>query len=236
MRRWCVAVLTCAATLLPGTSAASIGNQPVVSEHEEVSGDRWVTSRFSTSESRIRPGLDNQGYIYADPGGFWRPSSRYASSYEVGWGSECDGGYDWFARNSFSFDLSELEPGSARGATLVLRRGVTSYGGTLQLNEVTTPARRLYLGDPWDIFADLGDGTVYGRHAVTDAANPNAWVRLRLNRAAVADINAAAGGWFSVGGSLSDSPGPTCGRHTLFGFTGNVGPQRLVIRGVADSR
>lgn len=52
-------------------------------------------------------------------------------------------------------------------------------------------------------------------------------MRLPLNAAGVADINRAAGGFFSIGGRLMDT---RRGERYLFGFSGRSGVQALVVR------
>ena len=56
-----------------------------------------------------------------------------------------------------------------------------------------------------------------------------------LNSAAIFDINAAMGGWFSVGGSLLSlgSPMPS-GTEGFFGGSNGSGEQRLVLEVVPE--
>ena len=85
------------------------------------------TAAFDTSQSRFRPGFDNQGTVWGNahdpPNGYWEGAG--AAAYAVG--------FEWEApyelRNHFTFDLSSLPAGSATGAVLVLRNGNDwSYG------------------------------------------------------------------------------------------------------------
>ncbi len=180
---------------------------------------------FSTSQSRFTRFSDNQGW--------W--STRYGNdaandNYVVGESDEPGVVY----RNFFTFDLSRLG-GRVEAARLVLRRyrGGGEATETLGLYAVATAAPRLNHneGPNRAIFRDLGTGQSYGRFAVA-TRSPNPYVYLSLNHAAVADINAARGRFFSIGGSLLTAGGdcPFEGNcDKLFRYSQGRGMQQLVV-------
>jgi len=174
--------------------------------------------RLDTDEGNFDRGTENQGW--------WATRETNFDSndnYLVGAPPDLDGTF----RDFFTFDLSRLTE-RARAATLIVRR-YRSAGDAkevLGLFHVATGARRLNnnsgLSDR--IFRDLGTGTRYGRFPISPSGHGP--VRLRLNHAAVADINAARGGYFSIGGSLLSIDGR---EEFLFGRSGPGGVQRLVV-------
>jgi hypothetical protein len=185
-----------------------------------------VTSRvFDTSDDRFDQGVDNQGW--------WATSQENEDAndnYVVG-SCNCRGeGVDRF-RNFFSFDLSTLKA-KVVGATLVVRRyrGTGDFTETYGLYDVHTGAKRLNNNRGVDvrIYRDLGSGTAYGRYVLPTDADATAAVRMRLNGAAIADLNAARGGFFSIGGKVL-SIRKSEFDQTLFGFSRGRGMQRLVV-------
>jgi hypothetical protein len=183
---------------------------------------------FDTSQSPFTPGQEDQGYYQLTE------ARTVNSNYFVG---QIDGGGGRVAvwRNFFTFDLGSLDPGlEIVSATLQLRRysSATGFGDvTYQLWDVATDAQALNQTTAIDlnIFDDLGSGTSYGEFAVsTDAGtDPGETLSFQLDAAALADIRSAAGGFFSIGGSL-DAPG-LAGSFTLFSGSGAAGIQRLVL-------
>ncbi len=174
--------------------------------------------RLDTDEGRFDRGTDNQGW--------WATREESLDSndnYLVGDSTTTPGIF----RNFFTFDLSR-KIGRVRAATLILRRydGAGDATEVLGLFHVATGDRRLNdnQGRSDRIFRDLGTGTRYGRFTIS-TSDPGP-VRLRLNRAAVADINAARGGYFSIGGSLLSIDGDG---ERLFGFSHGGGVQRLLV-------
>lgn len=188
---------------------------------------------FDTSQSRFRPGLDNQGTVFGDAQdpdvGYWGDTPNAA--YLVG--------FEWEApyelRNYFTFDLSTLTPGSATSAVLVLRNGNDwSYGpgGLFRIREVVTGARALNLhnADPERIFDDLGMGPVFGSKRIIKSTATGPVVSIRLNDKGVAAINAAAGRFFSVGGRLTNKRvDPYQGHSILWLYSSGYGVQRLLV-------
>jgi hypothetical protein len=186
---------------------------------------------FDTSQSRFRPGLDNQGTVWGNsiepPSGYWEGPS--AAAYAVG--------FEWEApyelRNHFTFDLSALAPGSATDAVLVLRNGNDwSYGpgGLFRIREVVIGARALNLhtAPSERVFTDLGTGPVYGAKRIIESTATGPVVRIRLNDTGLAALNEAAGGFFSVGGRLTN---PDAGFFSILwrSTSSSYGVQRLLV-------
>jgi hypothetical protein len=176
---------------------------------------------FDTSDNRFDQRVDNQGW--------WNKSlanSDDNDNYLVGAAGEA-GRF----RDFFTFDLSMLRA-KAVGATLVLRRyrGEGDFTETLGLFDVRTAAKRLNNNDGVDvrIYRDLGSGTGYGRYVLPTHGAGTKAVRLRLNAAAIADLNAARGGFFSIGGEVLSIKKPPA-RQFLFGNSEGRGVQRLVV-------
>jgi hypothetical protein len=143
---------------------------------------------------------------------------------------KCCGGNGEY-RDFFTFDLGSLDE-RAVSAVLVLSdpRSAGRPLETLRFSAIETAARRLNHNDSGDrtIFSDLGHGQLFGEFSVsTDEHRP---IRtFHLNGRAVAAINQARGGYFSLGGRLLDLPEGLSGRH-LFGFSSGRGVQRLIVR------
>ena len=157
---------------------------------------------FSTSTSQFNAGIDNQGFWAADGLG---SLSNVGSSDTYGVGVSGSS----VLRNFFSFDLSSLGPDQViTGATLEVRRYIQSGQNeafeTLEFFDVTTNAAVLNNknGTSTSIFSDLGTGTSYGVFDV-DGVRPSVAIdSFALNSSAVANLNGAKGGFFSVGGTL----------------------------------
>lgn len=230
----------CCATAAPSVAAAADREHRQL--HATAPADSEGTSpravaadtrrvRLSTSDSQFDRGVDNQGW--------WATSFRASdrnSNYFVGAclpESDCTNGPDVERlRNFFTFDLAAVER-RVVGATLVLRRyrGDGNFTERLGLFDVRTPARQLNdnRGVNVTIYRDLGRGDAYGRFLLPTDGDRDGLVRMRLNRAAVRDINQSRGGFFSVGGSLqSVSPDGPAEQH-LFGFSRSRGAQDLVL-------
>lgn len=95
---------------------------------------------------------------------------------------------------------------------------------------MSTEAQRLNRNNEVNaaVFEDLGTGTSYGTFEVSGSGEPSDILSLPLNEAALADINAAAGGFFSIGGRLLGAEV----QQFLFGDSGEGGVQRLVVETV----
>ena len=183
---------------------------------------------LSTSQARFDRGVDNQGW--------WSTRQRNNDdndNYVVG---ECPpdecAGYLTY-RNFFTFRIPQIE-GRIVAAKLVVRRyrGGDSFIETLGLYDVRTPAQLLNdnRGLNPAIYRDLGTGTGYGvvRVRTQDVAG---WTTVGswLNRAALADIKAASGHYFSVGGALLSARRADGHFDQLFGFSHGTGVQELRV-------
>lgn len=171
---------------------------------------------ISTSDNPLNPGSDNQGWWrngLANPGS---SNDNYLSTPS--------------RRNYFSFDLSSVS-GTVVSATLEVRRYDTDPGATLELFDVSTSAVALAQRQIIDnaIYNDLGTGTSYGSFLAIAGLSEDI-MSFTLNAAALIDINATLGSFFSIGGQSSN------GIH--FGSSneepGNAGPttnsiQQLVL-------
>ena len=170
-----------------------------------------TTQTFSTSQSPFTPGVRNQGWWSPTIGAFDRNDNYIVQPS--------------FFRNFFSFDLSTACP--AVSATFRLTRFDQTGALTYSLFDVSTPAATLNanVGTSQAIYDDLGSGTAFGTFPVAPGAG-NDVLTFPLNRAGVAAVLAARGGFFSVGGSSS---GPTT--DYLYGFSGppGSGVQQLVV-------
>src|SRR5262249_12747331 len=179
-----------------------------------------ATFTFNTSDSPFDAGLRNHGWWSATL------ANTNTDVYSVGRLSSGD-----VLRDFFTFNLASLTE-QATGATLLLTRNLGSGNATQTLNlfDVSTPAATLNAntGTSATIFADLGSGTSYGTFTVTNSGPLTEVLSFTLNAAAVADINAAAGGFFSIGGALDPITGT--GAQVLFGASGGQrGTQQLVL-------
>jgi PEP-CTERM motif-containing protein len=200
---------------------------------QNLAGVLWVTVmfaapasadpvHFNTSDSRFDLGVDNQGWWSAT-----RVNVDWNDSYFVGLAcgsAVCTTVHD--NRNFFTFDLSSLT-GSVVSATLELRHASSqSSSPAFGLFDVSTDPVTLNnnTGTSAAIFDDLGTGKSYGVFSVPDGL-PDDLLRFQLNAAAIADIQANAGGFFSIGGAIL---GGGFAFGTSNGSSGS-GIQRLVI-------
>lgn len=125
-------------------------------------------------------------------------------------------------RNYLAFDLSGVS-GNIIGATLRLQNPVESWTTppTYTIYDVTAPSNvvkssQLVLNDPVGVgvFNDLGSGTSFGSILV-DGSFSGGIAEISINSAGIAALNAAKGGDFVFGGSLSAS----FDEQFVFGFT-----------------
>lgn len=185
---------------------------------------------FDTSQSPFTPGYDNQGYHRST-------GNRVANNdnYLVGWVQT-----SIVYRNFFTFDLSDLDPAlNVVSARLEVRRaGSYPFGipntQTYQLFDVSTDAQTLNLTLLNDsaIFEDLGTGASYGTFDVPSGPSADT-LTFNLNAAALTDIQAAAGGFFSIGGNIDLTGKDLTQDQALFVGSGSGtatnGIQRLVL-------
>jgi hypothetical protein len=178
--------------------------------------------------------------------GWWSSGPRHSSvpgndNYFVG---TQDG--DLF-RDFFSFDLAALD--LTQQTVVSARLEVTRYeysslspSETLGLFDVHAAPETLCLQGGLDaaIWEDLGTGQNYGLFTMRPLASIyDRWntISFDLNEAARKDITSAAGGWFSIGGSLQGLPlgggDPLAAqpgdRRAVFSASGGGPVQQLVI-------
>jgi len=192
----------------------------------------WAsTITFSTSDSQFSPGSDNQGWW----SGTLPASGTANDNYAVG---QLGGA---LLRDFFTFDLSSLNLAGQKvtGATLELTRFTyvgTDASETIEFFDVSTSAATLNnnFGTNAAIFNDLGTGTSYGSFVVPSySPSTTLTVTFGLNGGALANITSAAGGFFSIGGSLQTIGAG--GDQGLFGFSASTfgaGTQQLRIETV----
>jgi MYXO-CTERM domain-containing protein len=136
-------------------------------------------------------------------------------------------------RDFFSFDLSALDLTGKQvvSAKLEVWNTADRQGALnpemLGLFDVSTSVAALTTPGPLNptIFSDLGSGTSYGNFPVYGPGNN--LVSFDLNAAALADIHAAAGSTFSIGGALQDLTGAQ--PQFIFGSSWNDGRERLIL-------
>lgn len=167
---------------------------------------------FDNSMSEFNPGYLNQGFWATD-------IPHYA--YDLNFGSEGAG-----RRGYVTFDLSSLQ---APVSSAVLRFTGLSWSGISPFDilfyDVSTNAAVLNQGNQDyvpGVFDDLGSGNVYARLALvnntgsgSDFSGSFQTIDIPLSSQAVADINAAQGGFFSVGADADPVPEPS-----TFGLAG----------------
>ena len=158
-----------------------------------------------------------------DSTGFHSPSN---TNYIVG-----DLGNPLF-RNWFTFNLPTL---TAPIITAQLKVNTFDYGSldaseTYQLHEITTAVPTLTAGGSGltGIYADLGDGAIYGSKIYSNA-NDNLITTIDLNASAISALTAKSGQAFALGGLLATLD--TIGNEEyVFGFSGPVpGDIQLIL-------
>jgi hypothetical protein len=179
---------------------------------------------FNTSDSQFDAGIDNQG--------FWSATLANAdnnTSYQTGNSAGS------ITRSFFTFDLSGLNLSGQQvtAATLELRR--YGYSGdaseTVQFFDVSTAAATLNnnTGTSATIFNDLGTGTSYGAFSISSSGLTTDLLSFGLNASALANVAAAAGSFFSIGGTCD-----TCSTsQNFFQASSGTGIQRLVVQTAA---
>jgi hypothetical protein len=169
---------------------------------------------FSTADSQFFPGRNNQGWWNQVAGHFAGNDNPLVGV--APYGSQFPAiSYNDF----FTFDLRGLPAGlRVTSARLNLERGGDT-GASVTFYDVSTDAAHLSLGQGPDpsVFDDLGSGRIYGALG-TGGGNPSDVLSVDLDSAAIDDINASAGGFFSVGGHADGGyvfAGNDQGVHTL---------------------
>ncbi len=168
--------------------------------------------------------------------GWWSDSALSGSDDNTNIVVGSDFGDDF--RNFFTFDLTQLPEGTGViSATLRIRRYYSSPNNesieTLEFFDVSTNATTLNENSGLNpaIFADLGSGTSYGAFDVPGDGDILEVLEFALDGDALADIQSAAGGFFSIGGVLTSAVStPDTRGDYLFGVSGGqLNGEQLVI-------
>jgi len=211
---------------------------------------RATTAVVTTTDGALLADADNQGW-YTDRGQHTLQNDNYL----VG-----DNGGDLF-HNFFLFDLSALDltGQTVTGATLELTRfsagsivpGYVFEYGLFDVDLATTPAATLLADHPLAmgvnaegqaIYADLGSGTGYGNLSLDpDGGSSDDLLVFDLTPAALAAIASSAGGFFGIGGAITNLPNDVATIHGGSGgavaqppFVRDPGVQRLTIEYVPE--
>ncbi len=176
---------------------------------------------FDTSQSQFDTGVNNQGF-WIDNASANNVNDNYLTG-QIGSNTY---------RSFFTFDLSSLGALDViTSASLQILRETSASGNeafeTLELFDVTTDAATLNNNQGMNaaIFSDLGSGTSYGAFPVP-GSGPITDVLVFDLTSAIADMNAARGGFFSIGVSLITNDG----NDFLFGNSGGAdSEQNLVV-------
>jgi subtilisin family serine protease/Ca2+-binding RTX toxin-like protein len=158
-----------------------------------------------------------------DSTGFHDPSN---TNYIVGDGSNT------LYRNWFTFNLPTL---TAPIITAQLKVNTFDYSSpqpseTYELRDVTTAVPTLTAGgsDKTAIYADLGDGAIYGSQTYTNA-DDDKFRTIDLNAAAISALTAKSGQAFALGGLLATLD-TIANIEYVFGFSGPVpGDIQLIL-------
>ncbi|MFO0099721.1 MAG: S8 family serine peptidase, partial [Aphanizomenon sp.] len=135
-------------------------------------------------------------------------------------------------RNWFAFNLPTLTQSIVSAQLKVKAFDYSSLDAseTYQLQEVTTPVATLTAGGTGKtaIYADLGDGAIYGSRVFTNA-DDNQYVTINLNAAAISALTAKSGQAFALGGLLT-SLDTIDNTEDVFGFSNPVaGDVQLIL-------
>ena len=144
-------------------------------------------------------------------------------------------------RNFFVFDLKGVSR-SVTGATLsvVMLPGTIGYWSpdpteTLTLFDYRGSIEALVAGNGGTAaFQDLGSGTPFGTRTFFATASQQRW-EISLNRNAVAEINAARGGLFALGGALT-SLDALANSEFIFGSSGDYAASLVLTYGGGEPR
>lgn len=190
---------------------------------------------FDTNQSQFTPGVSNQGS--------WAnrilPCCIGVDTNDNYFTGEADFGLSTgFAelRSFFSFDLRALTE-QVDDARLIIYSGVfgpDSFSEVLELFDVSTETQALNFNEGLSaaIFSDLGTGVSYGTFRLFRSTDREVDLELQLTADAIADINAAAGGFFSIGAALQTLS--QAGGEYVFGQTG--GPQRRPVELIVSTK
>jgi hypothetical protein len=195
-----------------------------------LTGTAGAEQIFHTSQNQFTPGVNNQGW--------WStvdPNFDGNDNYVVG--ALAGGEF----RNFFTFYLAGLSSTSIASAFLQVRRGCAAGDATetLGLFDVSTDPATLNFNEGFNaaVFDDLGTGTSYGTFEVGTSGPEDGTLSFALDALAIADIVAASGGFFSIGGALQSlTPPPGVSEEALMGCTFAFGTtQQLAICFTSDA-
>lgn len=184
--------------LFAGTGSSGVSQDLVLG----LSNGSSVT--LTTGQALFTPGTLNQGWWGFDNANFNANDSIYVGALQP---APLDPAY--LHRNFFTFSLAGITPGSIISAVLRINDVGVSSGSfpmTYSLFDVTTDSQTLNFntGVNHSIYDDLGSGKLYAAQVVTKELSGS--YAIGLNNAAIADLNAAAGRFFSLGGTLDTPP------------------------------
>lgn len=135
-------------------------------------------------------------------------------------------------RNWFAYDLSSIT-GPVTAATFrvftgTIRLDSSDTPGEFQLHQVASPASDVGTTNGVAIFDDLADGPVYGNftYGYSDA---DMTIDITLNASALADINAAIGGTFVMGGHVNNLDFGDTFAQSIFGPTDSNSVSQLIL-------
>lgn len=212
--------------LLVMASAAAFADSFVFADTGGVSGATLTITTDGGSQDFAVPYDETLGRYYQ---GWWSATMPNESGNDNYFSGVTSG----FTLNDFfSFNLSGFT-GGALSATLTVNptgEGIYDGSATYYVGDVSTAYSVLDNTDGTSaaIAADLATGN-YGSY--TFGAEYPSTVVIALNSTAISDINAAAGSWFSVGGTLSPG-GAATPEPATFAMLG----AGLVALGVAARR
>jgi hypothetical protein len=144
-------------------------------------------------------------------------TTSYMSSYfSISGANDMFPFYPWsvrhIANDYFVFAIPSLSDPIVSAELQVTRQGVSSQSGyhnsiTYSLFDVLTPIIDL-TGTPGDIgnvYGDLGTGNIYGSTIIPVTGNANDVLSIEFSSAGLIALNAALGGSFAVGGSITEA-------------------------------
>ncbi len=183
-----------------------------------------VNITLSTANNQFTEGTNNQGWWST-----YNPRFGYNDNFNDNYltGKLRSTTY----RSYFTFDLHTIANNPVSSATLQIQRFIGSGNSTAKIGffDVSTPASKLNqkCNNPdLDIYRDLGSGKNYGNFQVTSTGDSEEILNFTLNSKAIADINAANGKFFSIGGKLLNNV--EAGDQYLFAY-GYDAPTQLVV-------
>jgi hypothetical protein len=211
-----------------GYTPGSLGTS-TASGSPAVQGNRNLASSATVSIADDEPPLNTITLNAADTG--WYDSTGY---HDPGNTNYFVGDYDYYGlyRNWFTFNLPTL---TAPIISAQLKVNTYDYNSpqpneTYQLRDVTTAVPTLTAGGSGltGIYADLGDGAIYGSQPYSNA-DDNLIRTIDLNAAAISTLTAKSGQAFALGGLLTTLD-TLSNEEYVFGFSGGlVGDVQLIL-------